>query len=372
MKILHISSAKSFGGGEKHLVDLCRGLQNEGHDVFVAVRPTCEWKDRLDFLAPGHLTFVTLRNSFGMFSAKRIARFINREGIEVLHAHLARDYVPASLAGRLAKGVSVVLTRHVLFPLKPFYKFLLGNVAAVIGVSMPVIDSLSEIFPEEKLKLIPNGIDTPRRARSNRDEEGESFRNAIGIPKEAHLIGILGEISEVKGQGEFLEMAELVSEEFENCRFIVVGKDNSGGSAIETLKRMVEDSNLKGRVDFIDWIDDTIPFHSALDVYVSASRTESFGLSIVEAMAAGTPVVSTRTPGPSSYLKHGITALITEIGSARSLADAVIVILKDPRLAKELAIAAKAFALEHFSSDKMVAETVNVYRQVKDAVRSVQ
>jgi glycosyltransferase involved in cell wall biosynthesis len=54
------------------------------------------------------------------------------------------------------------------------------------------------------------------------------------------------------------------------------------------------------------------------------------------------------------------------------LADAVIVILKDPRLAKELAIAAKAFALEHFSSDKMVAETVNVYRQVKDAVRSVQ
>ena len=94
--ILQITSAKTFGGGERHLVDLCRELTKRGHEVYVALRPTSEWQNRLDFLPPENFLHVSIRNSFGMFSAKRIARFADEKGIEIIHAHVARDYLAAT------------------------------------------------------------------------------------------------------------------------------------------------------------------------------------------------------------------------------------------------------------------------------------
>src|SRR5688572_33408067 len=71
MRILHVSSARTFGGGERHFVDLTRGLTERGHEVFAALRPSCSWKNRLDFLPPERLYQVSIRNSFGVLSAMR-------------------------------------------------------------------------------------------------------------------------------------------------------------------------------------------------------------------------------------------------------------------------------------------------------------
>ena len=101
MRILHISSARTFGGGERHFVDLTRELAARGHDVFAALRPTNEWQERLGFIPGERILYVSIRNSFGMFSARQIARFVRENQIEIVHAHLARDYLPASLAAAL-------------------------------------------------------------------------------------------------------------------------------------------------------------------------------------------------------------------------------------------------------------------------------
>ena len=159
MRILQVSSAKTFGGGERHLVDLCRELTDRGHEVFVAVRPTNEWQERLDFIPKENFLHVSIRNSFGMFSAKRIARFVEANRIDILHAHVARDYVAASIACRIAGKAKLVVTRHVVFSLKPFHRFALRNVDAAIAVSLGVKVQLDRIFPAEKVTLIPNGID---------------------------------------------------------------------------------------------------------------------------------------------------------------------------------------------------------------------
>ena len=110
MRILHVSSARVYGGGERHFVDLCRGLKDRGHDVFVALRPTNQWQHRLDFLPPENILRVSIRNSFGVLSAMRIADFVRENEIQIVHAHVARDYIPASIAVSAAKGSKV--TRH--------------------------------------------------------------------------------------------------------------------------------------------------------------------------------------------------------------------------------------------------------------------
>ena len=138
VRILQISSAKTYGGGERHLVSLCRELVARGHDVFVALRPTNEWQDRLDFLPAENFLHTSIRNSFGMLSVRRISRFIDSHQIDIVHAHVARDYMAASIAARSARNVKLVLTRHAASPLKPFYRFAISNLNAAIAVS-PVV-----------------------------------------------------------------------------------------------------------------------------------------------------------------------------------------------------------------------------------------
>jgi len=75
VRILQITSAKTFGGGERHLVDLCKGLAERGHEVFVAIRPSNEWQDKFSFLPPENIFYVSLRNSFGVL---RRATFSSR------------------------------------------------------------------------------------------------------------------------------------------------------------------------------------------------------------------------------------------------------------------------------------------------------
>ena len=135
MRILQVSSAKTYGGGERHLVDLSRSLQEKGHEIFVALRPTNEWQGRLDFIPPENFLHVSIRNSFGMFSAKRISRFLIKNKIDIIHAHVARDYLAASIAGRIAQDTKIVLTRHVLFSMKPFHRLALRNFEASNAVS---------------------------------------------------------------------------------------------------------------------------------------------------------------------------------------------------------------------------------------------
>jgi hypothetical protein len=115
VRILQISSSRTYGGGERHFVDLCRGLQQKGHQVFAALRPTNVWQDRLGFLPSSNILHVSIRNSFGILSANKMAGFVRDKEIEIVHAHVARDYIPASIACTLSGRAKFVLTRHVLF-----------------------------------------------------------------------------------------------------------------------------------------------------------------------------------------------------------------------------------------------------------------
>ena len=200
MRILQISSARTFGGGEKHFVDLCSGLTNRGHEVFAALRPTNEWQARLDFLPTENILHVSLKNSFGVLSAHKLAEFIRDKNIDIVHAHAARDYIPASLACRMARRAKFVLTRHVLFSLKPFNRFALTNLSKAIAVSKPVEANLQNIFSKEKVVLISNGIDVEALANVEREKLREAFRFEHNIPFDAFLIGTVGELKILKGQ----------------------------------------------------------------------------------------------------------------------------------------------------------------------------
>lgn len=365
MKILQISSARTYGGGERHFVDLCRELVARGHEIHVVLRPTNEWQSKLDFLPTDRIIHASIRNAFGIFSAQKIARYVRDNGIEIVHAHAGRDYIPASLVCRISSGVKCVLTRHVLFPMKPFHRIALRNLGKAIAVSSAVAKNLEDIFPAGKIALIPNGVDEPELPEERRKELREAFRFFHEIPFDVPLIGTVGELKPLKGQRDFILAAAEIAKAFPEARFVVVGRDNSVGRTFRTeLRRLAKVLGIEQRTLFLDWIDDLPGLMSALDVFVSPSHSESFGLAILEALICGVPVVATETDGAKELLRNGKTGWLVPISDPVALSQAVVESLADRDRSAAMANSARSAAREEFSLKRMIDRTEEVYRSV--------
>jgi glycosyltransferase involved in cell wall biosynthesis len=361
MRILQISSARDFGGGESHFVELCKGLRERGHEVFAAIRPTSQWRARLGVLPPDNVLHISIRNSIGVLSANRMGSFARENSIDIIHAHVARDYIPASIACALS-GARFVLTRHMALPLKPFNKFALKNLAMAIAVSSGVEASLKNLFPAEKIAVVPNGIDIQRWASADRGALREAFRRTHEIPDDDILVGTMGELVPLKGQRDLVLAAGEIAKRYPETRYLIVGSDNSIDKKYRReLKRLVRVSGLEERFHWLDWVDDTPAMLSALDLYVSPSHSESFGLSMLEAIAAGTPVVATDTAGARQLL--GGRALVP-VHDAVALANAVCAALEDPEGSAGHARALREDVGKRFSIEKMIEATEAIYRQL--------
>ena len=361
MRVLQISSARNYGGGERHFVDLCRGLHERGHDVFAALRPTNQWEGRLDFLPPGRIFHVSIRNSFGVLSAIRISEFARDNNIDIVHAHVARDYIPASIACLAAKDSKFVLTRHVLFPLKPFNRFALKNLSKAIAVSDRVGDGLRKVFPAHKVEVVLNGIDIAAIDVGKALTSGEEFRRSHDIPADAPLVGTLGELKELKGQRDFVLAAHEVVKAVPDARFVVVGKDHTMDRSFRRdLKRLVSVLGMEEKFLWLDWLDDTSGFYSTVDVFVSPSHSESFGLAMLEAMLHGKAVVATDTAGARQLF--GDAADLLPISDPVKMAAQIGGLLRDEDRRADLGRRLKERAGEQFSLKRMIDGVEYVYK----------
>jgi glycosyltransferase involved in cell wall biosynthesis len=361
-RVLQVSSARAFGGGERHLADLARGLHERGHEILAALRADSPLRERLSFLPEQNIYTLPLRNSLDLGSALQLARIARERKVDVIHAHVARDYVPAAFAARLAPASRLVLTRHVLFPLSRAQRLALSNVSRIIAVSEPVARALRsrQIFDAEKVRVVENSIDLSRFERAGVEVERERDA-ADGIFR----VGIVGELSEVKGQLEFVRAAALVAEEFgERVEFLVVGEENRrGGDYHARVERLVDELGMTRRVRLLGRVEDASSVVVKLDLLVSASRSEAFGMAMAEALVCGVPVVATATEGAQTLIEDGVNGLLVPVGDVRALAAAISSLLADEERRLTLGAHAQRSARERFSPRRMLEATERVYEE---------
>lgn len=365
MRILQVSSAKNFGGGEKHFVDLAKGLQKCGHEIFLAVSDNSPILEKLENFPPENILQVKIKNSADVLAAAKIAKFIRQKKIEIVHAHIAKDYLPASVAIRFAKQAKLVLTRHVLFSMKRTQKFALSNVSKVIAVSSGVAASLEKTFPKEKIVKVPNGIETGKWTNADKEKLFREFRFLHDIPFDVPLVGTVGELKRLKGQQDFIFAANEIAKKFPEVRFISVGADNSFKKDFRReLKRLVKIFNLDEKFLFLNWVEDTAPLLSAIDIFVSASHSESFGLAILEAMASGKAIVATETEGAKELIENEKSGKFVQVKEPLKLAEKIDEFLSDEKMRETFGANAQKKAGENFSLEKMIERTEKVYQTV--------
>jgi glycosyltransferase involved in cell wall biosynthesis len=366
LKILQISSAQSFGGGERHLADLVNGLVGRGHDVHVALRKNSPLISELKQLPAGNVITLPLRNSLDAMSARNLSQLVRKKQVQIVHAHMARDYSLAAYAARMNRGSKFIFTRHVLFDLNRLHRITLAKATRIIAVSQAVASQLraDAIVPSKKISIVLNRIDTKSFQVARRNFTRSQFLDAWNLPQDCLLVGTVGELTPIKGQEEFLRAAALVLKQIPIAYFIVAGIDHSQRQEHNShIKQLIKELDLANRVRLVGWLDDLAQLYCALDVFVSASHTESFGLALAEAMAAGTAVVATETAGARELITSGETGLLVPVNDVDQLAATILGLLTNENERLRLATAAQQSAAERFSIERMIDETEKIYEQ---------
>ncbi len=363
MKILQVCSADSLGGGEQHVMDLTRGLLERGHELHLAVRPNSPLQTELaDF--PIHWHEVKLRNALDVFSAQRLSKLIVEQNIEVVHAHVARDYPIVGLATKNLP-VRFFLTRHHFNPIKSnkLYEAAIRHATKLIAVSATVQHELAKAFPAlaAQIEVIPNWLrpSTPRSRTEARQHFGIKRRFALAI---------IGQITPLKRQDLFLEAVRILTENnaHERVEFFIIGTATPEGKDYETsLRDTARALGLADRVHFTGFVPDLPCYLSAFDIVVAPSENEGFSLAAIEAMHAGCAVIAAEVGGMAEIIKHNETGILFEPDNAVMLTMDVRLLLFDNQLRHRLATAGQTSVRARFNRQHILDRIETLYATPK-------
>lgn len=354
MRILQVCSVTTFGGGERHLADLSHALADLGHEIYAAAVPGSPLWAELSFLTNSKLA-LSRRNYAKNLTA--LTGFVSKHNIEIVHAHAARDYHLAALAVRLASRGRLVLTRHALFPIRRINKPLLKNAGRIIAVSEAVAENLrrNRVIESSKITVVHNGVDVDRF-----DSPATCGRDGSRV-----LVGTVGHLAPIKGHDVFVRAAALTSTQHRDVHFVIIGEDKSPQKDYrKTLENLVVQLGLTNIISMPGWRDDMPAELSSLTLFVSAARSEPFGLAIVEAMAAGLPVVAAASEGALEIIEDGHTGRLVKVDDPEALAKAINDLLDNPHERLRLGRNAQLAARERYSLSRMAKDTERVYREV--------
>ena len=203
----------------------------------------------------------------------------------------------------------------------------------------------------DRVQVLHLGVDTD--VFRPQPELREPVRRELGFAPDAPLVALLARFQTVKGHDVFLRASRLIAQRDPSVRFVVAGGNAFGRRADEAFQRRVmaqaeADPLIHDRVRFTGWLPQSNRLLAASDVVVGSSRFESFGMSVVEAMASGVPVVSTNVGGPAETLVEGETGYLVPPGRADRIAERVLALLGDAPLRQRLGSAGRARVVERF------------------------
>ena len=367
MRIAHLLLGGEVRGGELVALALARAATKRG-DVVVFLSPSRGPFDAVAAEEGFGVARVDVSRTFRVRGALALSRLLRRERIDVLHTHTAiAANVLSRIAGRLA-GVRVVSHVHIAnyLPPNPARAALmrsLDNVTArladrVVAVSEATKEALVEQgYPDGSIEVVPNGI----QLVADDDRLGRQRLAEFGIGPDERVIGEIGRLCDVKGQRDLLAAAA----QLDGVRVVLIGHDlEQGGRYRDLLEREARSLGLEGRVTFTGHRSDARALLAGLDVFVLPSWVEGMPIVVLEAMAAGKPVVATAVGGTPELVVDGETGVLVPPRDPEALARALTELLDEPERARRLGEAGRARVRERFSEDAMTRRILEVYDEL--------
>lgn len=355
IRVMHLIQGLEIGGVEKMVVDLITHMDQSRFEPSV-----CCYDSLGPLLEPlenqGIPVYLERRLSGRDWSYPwRLARLLRRERIQVIHMHnpTALDYgAPAAAIARVPLRIYTEHGRDFSTSRKEIW---IERVASSLLDHCVILHDRAFAFirgrlhiPASKVVKIYNGISWP--TQDGAEEDRVAWRVAHGFPPERKVIAVIGRLAEVKHPLLALEAARILFSVDQNPVLAFVGD----GPLRPALERSCRDWGLADRVFFLGMRNDVSRVLNAVDLVWSPSRSEGLSLSLIEACAAGVPVVCTDVGGNAEVVEPGVSGLLVQPDDARSLAEATAKILRQPDLLKRMGRAGVERFQRYFSLEQMV------------------
>jgi glycosyltransferase involved in cell wall biosynthesis len=294
---------------------------------------------------------------------------------DVIHANTVRAGIVATAATSGSK-TPIVWHNHDILPSHPLTAMVRwfahsSKRIRVIGCSAASAHSLRAVGNADEIPLvIPNGT------RIVPGGINESARNAkrreLGVSLEQVTVGIVGQLTPRKGQLELIQAFAQVKAKLSSAVLILCGKPifNNDDEYLALLHREVDRFGLAESVHFLGQRQDASEVIGALDICVLNSKTEPFGLTLIEAMAMGTAVVATDCGGPSEIVRHGVDGEIVGVGDRDALISAIVRLGNDAGLRQAYAASASERVGREYSLERYIARWCGVYQDMVHPMRA--
>jgi L-malate glycosyltransferase len=383
IRLLKFITTLGIGGTERQVTNLARMLDRTRFDPsFGCLRRWGHFLGELEQqgIPVTEYSFNRLYAPGAFRQQLRLAGDMRRGGVQIFHSYNFYGNVFGIPAARFARvPVVIASVRDTGMNITPARIYLHRQVCRLADCVLVNAEAIRQWLIgqgacAERIEVIRNGLDLSRFARP---AGGADVRRELGLPAQAPLVLLLARLTPQKGIEVFLEAAAAVNRRFPETHFLIVGDLYTGtgkgtverdGSYMESLRGLAARFGVGDRVIFTGFRSDVPELLSQATLSVLPSiEGEGLPNAIMESMAAGVPVVATRVGGSAEVVgEDGVAGLLVPPRDPAALGEAVCAVLADRELALRLGREARSRMQHHFSLERMVRQTENLYAGLLD------
>jgi len=359
LSVLHLIGSTGLYGAERWILALMRASNTDKVNMILInlVDSDCV---RSQVVAAAEerglsaIDFVT-GGKFNPFAAVRLAKWIREHKIDVIHAHGFKSDVIGLLSACLSR-CKIITTPHgwsqegntKLRLYEAIDRWLFKYMDMVCPLSSELAKGISS---GKNIRLIQNGVDVEEVLAAVPSDKTDS---------DCYVIGYIGQLIERKDLNTLFEAFEILCRDNRNIRLMVIGD----GHQKDALQAKAQQLRIENHVEFLGYRQDATSLLKIFDVFVLPSLLEGIPRCVMEAMAAGVPVIVSDIPGNRDLVVSGKTGLLFAPGNAHDLAEKVEYARSHPDDAKDMSIRASDMIMSEYSSRKMALEYEAIYYEL--------
>lgn len=361
MYSLHIDTSRDWRGAQRQVLDTVLALREAGHRAALVCDPAGSLMRRL---REGlDLVPLTTRGDVDLSASWALSRVLKSSLPDVIHAHDSRAVALAATALAMVTPTprpALIASRRseLRVDRTSFSRWKYSQVDWFIATSETVRERLLGVgIAPGRVTVVTPGIDVARIAAT----PPAHIHAELFLPTHAPIVGNVAALVPHKGHHHLIASAARVVKAVPDVRFVIVGE----GELRESLERQIHHEHLERHVFLAGFRDDVVEQTGGFDIYASSALMEGASMAILDAMAAGKPVVASAAGSVPELVADGLTGYVVALRDEAAMAERLIALLRDERLRRGMGAAGRARAEARFSVERMAREIAVVYERTR-------
>ena len=378
-KLAHITLSMGPAGVEHFIINFARRLNRKCFDLTVGCLDAGGvLLDEIHSL--GCSSFVLSRQSgLDWRLVVSLARIFSKQKFDIVHTHNQAAHFYAGLAAKISRVPCLITTEHSRHyieerRIRRLEKLILSSFTdrwVNVSQELAQLSIEKDGLLSKKVRVIPNGIDIERFRKPmsfyNDYNDIARMKKGLGIPSDAKLAIMVARLHPIKNHKILLQAVAAIKERIKNVHIILVGD----GELRDDLMELAQQLGIGNRIHFLGYRQDIPELLWLSDLFVLCSFTEGMPLSLLEAMAAGVPVIIARTANKAGVITDGVNGKVVETDT-KALAVGLANILENQDHYKRLAENGFEFVSKHFSLETMMKQYESLYEEILERKQKTQ